>query len=257
MTGSDVPNIKDQRGVSFLLSPYFGALGLDFLVRGDTHPCPYRPNLEACEQVFRTETFPPELYHDFMDIGFRRSGKYFYRPVCAECNECRPIRTLLSEYRPNKPHRRILNKNSDVAVSIGSPKFTLEKYRLYRYYLESRHGSGFADSPSAVKRSMYSSPVQTLEFEYRLQGRLIAAGLVDLCSRSLSSVYVFYDPDLSRRSLGTFSALQELSFARDRGIPYYYLGFFVADCKAMNYKAHYRPYETLSESFDWVGRPGS
>ncbi len=86
------------------------------------------------------------------------------------------IRTLLSEYRPNKSHRRIINKNRDVAVSIGPPKFTLDKYQLYSDYLESRHGSGFADSPSGVKRSMYSSPVQTLEFEYRLQGRLIAAG---------------------------------------------------------------------------------
>ncbi|MBI5251736.1 MAG: arginyltransferase [Desulfomonile tiedjei] len=254
MAGSDVGNVNTNRGVSWVSSPAFGTVALDFLIRGSAHPCPYRPGLEACEQVFMADKFPPELYHDFMDIGFRRSGIYFYRPECRSCSACRPIRTVLPKFRFGKSLRRILKKNSDVIVSVGSPKFTVDKYRLYSYYLESRHNSTSSDSPSGVKNSLYSSPVQTLEFEYRLGGRLIGAGLVDICSRSLSSVYAYYDPNLSSRSLGTFSALHEIMFALKYRISYYYLGFWVSDCSSMNYKAHYKPFEILSQSFQWEGQ---
>ncbi len=137
---------------------------------------------------------------------------------------------------------------------MGAPRFTREKYRLYCSYLEARHNSSSCDSASGLKGSLYSSPVQTLEFEYTLDGKLIAAGLADICSRSLSSVYVYYDPDLSSRSLGTFSALQEIFLARNYGIPYYYLGFWVSDCGSMNYKSRYKPYEVLSEDFQWIGQ---
>ena len=254
MAGSDARNINSQMGISWISSPAYGKVALDFLVRGTPHPCPYRASLEACEQVFMAESFPPELYHDFMDVGFRRSGKYFYRPDCGQCSGCRPIRTVLGKYKLNKSFRRVLKKNDDVIVSVGAPRFTRDKYRLYCSYLELRHNSRSDDSASSLKRSLYSSPVQTLEFEYTLDGKLIAAGLSDICSRSLSSVYVYYDPDLSSRSLGTFSALQEIFLARNYGIPYYYLGFWVSDCRSMNYKSHYKPYEILNEDFQWIGQ---
>jgi arginine-tRNA-protein transferase len=103
----------------------------------------------------------------------------------------------------------------------------------------------------SVRNSLYASPVNTVEFEYRLGHRLIGAGLVDICSRSLSSVYMFFDPDLAGRSLGTFAAIQEILFALQHNIPFYYLGFHVADCKAMNYKARFKPHEFLDQTFVW------
>src|SRR5690606_6779272 len=99
---------------------------------------------------------------------------------------------------------------------------------------------------------LYISPVQTLEFEYRLRGRLIAVSIADICSRSLSSVYAYYDPEFSRRSLGTFSAMLEINFCQGHSIPFHYLGFFVALCPSMNYKAHFRPCEILSTAGEWV-----
>jgi leucyl-tRNA---protein transferase len=252
MTGSDVTNIDAQRGISFISSPYIGAISLDFLIRGNVHSCPYIPGMGACEQVFMAESFSPEMYHDFMDIGFRRSGCYFYRPDCDNCRECRPIRTVLSDFSPSKSQRRVLRKNEDVTISIAAPKFTREKNRLYNYYLESRHNAHLEAPASELKSFLYSSPVQTIEFEYKLRGKLIAVSLADICSRSLSSVYVYFDPDRASRSLGTLSALREMVFARDYHIPYYYLGFWIPDCGSMNYKDRFKPYELLNESYEWV-----
>lgn len=252
---SETAHHAQSRGQTGLVSsPFYGLVSLDFLVRGEEHPCPYLPENTAREEVFGAVDFPPELYHDFMNYGFRRSGMYFYRPVCEACCECRPIRILAGEYRLAKSHRRILRKNQDVDVRISSPKLTKDKIRIYSDYLASQHDCGPDHSADSLGSFLYTSPVRTLEFEYRLRRRLVAVGIVDICSRSLSSVYAFFDPDFSSISLGTFSAIQEILFCQEHKIPHYYLGFLVADCPSMNYKARFKPHEILDKSFRWVCR---
>lgn len=235
-------------------SPLYGLVSLDFLVRGENHPCPYVPGNTALEEVFKAVEFPPELYHDFMNYGFRRSGEYFYRPVCETCCQCRPIRMLARDYRPTKSHRRILRKNAELDLKIAPPRFTKDKLRIYSDYLASQHGYGPDQPADGLRSFLYTSPVRTLEFEYRLRGRLLAVAIADVCSRSLSSVYAFYDPDYSSRSLGTLSAIREILFCRYHNIPHYYLGFWVSDCPSMNYKARFQPHEILDESFQWIRR---
>jgi arginine-tRNA-protein transferase len=80
---------------------------------------------------------------------------------------------------------------------------------------------------------------------------LAAIGIADVCTRSFSSVYFYFDPELSERGLGTFGALHELQWASQRGIPYYYLGFWVNGCEKMNYKSNFRPYQLLGHDGLW------
>jgi arginine-tRNA-protein transferase len=242
----------DRLRSSSIVSPSYGVVPLDFLVRGDLHDCPYLAGRMACEEAFRAGYFPPELYHDFMDHGFRRSGHFFYRPVCPDCRECRSIRVVVSEYRLKKSHRRVLNKNRDIEIRVGLPRFSKEKHGIYSRYLAAQHDSRQSDSAGDMKRFLYGSPVATLEFEYRLRGRIVAVGIVDLCSRSLSTVYAYYDPEFASRSLGTFSAIREILFCRKHNIPHYYLGYYIRDCPSMNYKIRFQPCEILDTSCEWV-----
>jgi leucyl-tRNA---protein transferase len=255
MNGEENRSQRNNPQESFLISPLFGVLSLDFLVTTDPHACPYLAMRMAQEEIFRSAELHEELYHDFMDNGFRRSGEYFYRPACPDCHECKPIRIPSADFKPTKSQRRIRNKNQDVEVGVSSPTFTEEKFRMYADYLERQHGSSVDCSRQEFRTSLYSSPVHTLEFEYRLNGRLVAVSIADVSSRSLSSVYVYYDLDFSSRSLGTFSAVQEILFCRTRHIPYYYLGFFVPDCPSMNYKARFGPHEILDAHFKWNRMP--
>ena len=71
------------------------------------------------------------------------------------------------------------------------------------------------------------------------------------CRNSLSSVYFYYDPDSSRRGLGTFGVLYEIETAAGLGIPYYYLGYWVAGCRTMQYKSDFRPAEVLDPDGAW------
>jgi leucyl-tRNA---protein transferase len=243
-----------QRRRDLIVSPIYGVVPLDFLGLGDEHDCPYLPGLRAREEFFLTGSFPGELYHDFMDHGFRRSGTLFYRTACPTCDECRPIRIPVNDFVFKKSYRRILKHNDDIRVTVGPPKFSAEKSRLYRSYLTVQHGQSNQNVPGNLRRFLYTSPVESIEFEYRLNGRLVAVGITDRCSRSLSSVYTYFDPEHAERSLGTFSALFEIRYCEAEGIPHYYLGFYVRECPSMNYKARYRPHEILDTSGRWNRR---
>jgi len=88
--------------------------------------------------------------------------------------------------------------------------------------------------------------------QYRINGKhLLAVGVVDVLSNCLSSVYAFYDPDLSRTlNLGKVTALREIEWVRRASIHrpslrFYYLGFYIHSCPKMKYKAEYGPSELL------------
>ncbi len=251
MTESHFSRCNGEKRFSQILSPLYGTISLDFLVMGDAHECPYLPDRIAREEAFKATDFPPDLYHDFMDHGFRRSGHIFYRPACEGCRECRSIRVPAREYKFKKSHRRILNKNHDIVVSIAHPRLSREKQLIYADYLAVQHRSRTENSAEDLYRFLYCSPVNTLEIEYRLLDKIVAVGIVDLCSRSLSSVYVYFDPEFAHRSPGTFSAIKEIMICRELGIRHYHMGYLVADCPSMSYKARFEPYEILDTSFAW------
>lgn len=216
-------------------------------------PCPYFADRVARIRAIHATRIEPEMYHDFMDAGFRRSGRMLYQPVCAGCRDCVQIRVPVASFAMSKSQRRTWRRNADLLVRITRPRPTQEKYDLYRLYLRDRHDGQQEDSRGAFEAFLYESPARSVEFEYRLPtGRLVAAGICDLCSRSLSSVYFYFDPDESRRrGLGNYGALREIAFAREQGVPHYYLGYWVRHSPTMDYKSTFRPNEILCGDGQW------
>ena len=93
--------------------------------------------------------------------------------------------------------------------------------------------------------------VRTHLIEYRTvsvdggPGDLAACALVDVLSDGLSLVYSFYDPDLARKSPGSFIILDHVVQAASAGLPYVYLGYWVSGSEKMAYKARFTPLEVL------------
>jgi arginine-tRNA-protein transferase len=217
------------------------------------HPCPYLPGRSAVDRAIWAGSVPAGVYEGFMDAGFRRSGKLLYQPACRGCRACASIRLPVAEFRPDKSQRRCARRNADLSVTHGIPRYSAEKFALYRQYIAGWHGREDVEDPAAFASFLYDSPLDsTLEFEYRdPAGRLLAVGICDLCPSVLSSVYLYFDPAESRRGLGTFAALHEIDFAARQGRAYYYLGYWVAGCRAMEYKNNFRPNEILHPDGAW------
>jgi leucyl-tRNA---protein transferase len=227
------------------------------LVSTGEHDCPYLPGRVATNRAFLAERIDPEIYHAFMDAGFRRSGRVVYQPSCAGCRACVPIRVPTDQFTPSKSQRRCVRRNADLTVEVARPAIASDrKFDLYRRYIIARHGRDRAADGEPDRASfdsfLYESPVDSLEFTYRnATGQLLGVGICDVSERSMSSVYFYFDPDEHRRGLGTYGAIREIAFARESGIPYYYLGYWIEPCRSMRYKAAFRPFELLHPDGQW------
>ncbi|CAM9122467.1 unnamed protein product, partial [Hapterophycus canaliculatus] len=93
---------------------------------------------------------------------------------------------------------------------------------------------------------------------YRIDGLLVAVGVVDILPKCLSSVYCFYDPDYRALALGKLTALKETDFVREAhairpALRDYYMGFYIHSCPKMSYKGSYSPSSLLCpERLTWV-----
>ncbi len=208
--------------------------------------CPYLPDRVATYRVCEGD-LAAQRYEELLVAGYRRNGAYLYRPVCRECNECKMLRVLVREFHRTKEQRRIWNRgNRTFRVSLARPRFTQEKGRLYSEYLRYQHGAEHAAwEREAYGRFLVESCIgpRTIEVQLRAGDRLAGVGILDRLGNALSSVYFYFDPAFARHSPGTYSALYEIDLARQWGMDYYYLGFYIRGCPSMSYKARFRPCE--------------
>lgn len=224
----------------------------------DLMPCPY---LEGrLERRLVTSMVGPRgarLHDRLVVAGFRRSQGFAYRPACPGCTACVPVRIPVDAFRLTRAWRRILRLNRDLVASDGPAIATHEQYDLFARYLSSRHAeSGMADMDWGDYRAMIDeSPVDSLIFEWRRpDGGLMAVSLTDRSASGLSGVYKFFDPEAARRSLGSMIILHHVARARELGLPYVYLGYWIAESPKMAYKARFRPLERLTGG-GWLPLP--
>ena len=187
--------------------------------------------------------------------GFRRSQNVLYRPSCAGCSACLSARIVVGGFETTRGQRRVLRRNADLERVVTSPWATEPQYALFRRYLDARHATGgMADMDMHEFSAMIEeTPVRSRVIEYyrpRAGGRgreLVAVCLTDLLTDGVSMVYSFFDPDLTRDSLGSFIILDHIALARESGLPYVYLGYWVPGSGKMDYKARFKPLEIFCE----------
>ncbi|MBX3504291.1 MAG: arginyltransferase [Parvibaculum sp.] len=229
-------------------------------------PCPYLPG--RYEKKVFTHLLgdePVSLNNMLSQAGFRRSQNIAYRPACEDCQSCISVRVIVDEFRPSRTFRRVLARNVDVRTGLAPAAATDEQYALLRSYLDTRHAEGgMADMSRLDYVAMVEdTTVATRVVEYRLPDEsesapLIGAALTDTLDDGLSMVYSFYDPAETTRSLGTLMVLDHIERARQLGLPYVYLGYWVDGSRKMSYKTRFGPLEALfPEGWRKLPRPAA
>jgi len=215
--------------------------------------CPYLPERQMVS-VFADPRADMDmgLYGRLAQLGFRRSGRHVYRHQCPACQACVPLRVPVVGFKANRNQRRVLRRNADLDVTLVKATPREEHFELYRRYVDTRHAGGGMDDPSPEDywRFIDSGWADTDLVEFRLQGRLLCVAVCDRLPDGLSAVYTFFDPGAAARSLGTHAVLWQISEARRLGLPYAYLGYWIAESEKMAYKASFRPVQGLREG-DW------
>ncbi|KAK4243750.1 arginine-tRNA-protein transferase, partial [Corynascus novoguineensis] len=153
-------------------------------------------------------------------------------------------------------------------VTLEPDTFTEEKYDVFENYQRIVH-----DEPpdkisrNGFKRFLCNSPLsrgtmvgaggkerQLGSFHqcYRIDGKLVAVGVLDLLPDCVSAVYFLYHESIHWLNPGKLGALREIALAREAGYRWWYPGYYVHNCAKMRYKIEYKPQYVLDpEDLRW------
>ena len=224
------------------------------------YSCGYLPNKLAQSLIASPQhLIDANVYNSLIQQGFRRSGKFAYRPHCEVCRECVPVRVVLAEFVENRSQKRALKQHRTLKTTILPVEYSDEHYNLYASYQIARHSNmGLEkeekpeqDEVEQYKNFLCQTNVDTVMVEFRENGQLRMVSVIDIILDGISAVYTFYDTSDSRSSFGTYNVLWQIEWAKSLHLPYLYLGYWIRESKKMTYKQNYKPLEKLIDGA-WI-----
>ena len=215
------------------------------------HSCSYLEEQEATTLfIDPRQQMDKNLYSNLSLLGFRRSGNHVYRPHCTHCEACIPARIPVAGFKPKRSQRRTLARNADLRVERSEDIRDDQAFELYQRYIQLRHSDGDMYPPDREQYESFLNNAWNCTRYYRFCQRdtLLGVAVVDELVDGLSAIYTFFEPEEQKRSLGNYAVLWQIEKAREMGLHYLYLGYWIRDCQKMAYKSEYRPLELYVNS---------
>lgn len=212
------------------------------------YPCGYLSDRMARSEVVAPEqTIDTQTYAELMHQGYRRSGRFVYRPQCEQCRACLSVRIKVDAFDPNRTQRRCWKKHRHLTVRQNKLYFDWKHFALYQRYQARRHADGVMtqDNHEQYQNFLLQSHVNTSLISFHEPEHLRMVSIIDLLPEGISSVYTFYDPDIGQASFGTYNILWQIQLCRALKLKYLYLGYWIKEHHKMNYKANFQPLEVL------------
>lgn len=190
----------------------------------------------------------------------------------------------------NKKKKIVIDENlinKRFRVELVKAQLTDENFELYYRYCQEVHGKmneskeGFQrflcmtnlefrspksrpadkDEPDSTKTK--PGHPENLEYgcyhmNWYLDNKLMAVGVLDILPECMSSVYFFFDPKYKPLQPGIIGSIYEIEWMQKLQKTYeefrwYYLGYYIQNCKKMIYKGDYGPAQLLCpSSYTWV-----
>jgi leucyl-tRNA---protein transferase len=225
------------------------------------YPCGYLPKKLAQSLIASPQhLINSKVYSGLIAQGFRRSGKFAYRPHCETCRACIAVRVVLDEFTPNRSQKRAFKQHANLQVRILPLHFNLAHFNLYQLYQATRHGdnqdlSQSKDEAEQYRQFLCQSNVESLMIEFRdAKDQVKIVSVVDIVHDGVSAVYTFYDTaqdaNMPKTSFGTYSIMWQIEWTKSLHLPFLYLGYWIENSPKMAYKQHFKPQQKLIDG-EW------
>ena len=225
---------------------------------------------------FRAHSMTIKQYQQLIDCGWFRYDCRMYRlrfsPSVEHCMWETRVDVDKFDFRKHKSHKKVLRRMplDRLSVDTRPAHFSKESFDLYNEYNSKKHdqsrASMFSYCEHVVNTPTIRQTINGIEYGtfhqlYRLDGKLVAVGVIDVVPKGLVSVYMWYDTnkDISKFSFGVYSCLKEIELAKSLRcqspqIQFYYMQCWNSNHSKLMYKSHYEPQEFICPclSSEWV-----
>lgn len=219
--------------------------------RSSPAPCPYLPGRIERKLFARLSAGEAASTNSKLSqAGFRRSHDIIYKPACPGCMACVPVRVGVQGFAPSDNLKRIATRTASLAVTAKPCLPTREQFDLFLSYEDSRHNDSDMARMSYddYTAMLLEGQADTILLELRTaENELLGVMIADRLSDGYSAVYSFFScaPEWKKASLGSALILRLIEQAKQDGLGYVYLGYWVQHSRKMAYKARFKPLEAL------------
>ena len=216
--------------------------------------------LEIINEEFHAAEVEPAMLDLLLAEGWRHFGTHFFRYNYGiyenEIRRVLPLRIRVNDLRFSKSQRRVLNRNDDLQTEIIPLGITPELHNLFHRH-KARFKSGVPDSMYDFVAREPNAPTDCRSVIVRENEKLVAASFFDVGRESVSSIYGIFDPEMRSRSLGIYTMLKEIEFARENAKPLYYHGYAYEGESFYDYKKRFGALEIFDWNGNWTGAQAS
>lgn len=146
------------------------------------------------------------------------------------------LRVKLTEYTGDRAFKDLSKRYARFTLAVQPAELTLEKELLYARYRESLQFSVSESLQHLLFWKEATSIYNTYEVTIRDNGELFACGFFDLGESSAEGIVSFYNPEYKKFSPGKFLIYSKMQFCKERGLTYFYPGYFVPGNPFFDYK---------------------
>ncbi|MCU0339573.1 MAG: arginyl-tRNA--protein transferase [Spirosomaceae bacterium] len=188
----------------------------------------------------------------FLASGWFRTVNMLFRAkvTCFDNDICSPIniRVRLTDHVFSKSLRKLYNRNGRLFWhEIRKATITPEKEALFRQH-QRRFRSFLCNS---LEEFLVLTPrFDTYEINIYDEDRLVAVSYFDQGENSVMSLLGLFETGYASYSLGIYSMLLEMEYAKSRNQKWYYPGYVHESPSMYDYKLRFGPVEV----YDWQSR---
>jgi len=221
------------------------------------YKCGYLPNKLAQSLIASPQhLIDANIYSGLISQGFRRSGKFAYRPHCENCRACIAVRLVLNEFTATRGQKRAYKQHADLTAEVLQLHYDQAHFELYSSYQSLRHYDESAieakDDEEQYRQFLCQSNVESLMIEFRdVNNQVKIVSVIDVVNDGVSAVYTFYDALETKASYGTYSIMWLAEWTKSLNLSYLYLGYWIQDSPKMAYKQKFNPQEKLIDG-EWL-----